>query len=49
MGILVCFEFGDIKIVILVEIGGNKVICGGNELVSGGVELWCVSEIVMKL
>lgn len=38
VGMFVWFELGDKKIVMLVEIGGYKVIRGGNRIVNGVVE-----------
>lgn len=48
-GTSVRFEPGDTKTVILVEIGGHKVIRGGNHLATGGVEQWRTADIVEKL
>lgn len=48
-GSSVRFEPGDIKTVMLVEIGGGKVIRGGNGLASGKVDLARAGEILDRL
>ncbi|OLL27131.1 Urease [Neolecta irregularis DAH-3] len=48
-GTAVRFEPGDMKTVLLVEIGGNRIITGGNNLASGPVSSHRTNDILLRI